>query len=154
MVPDRLKVFAAEKEKQAEKEASGAGEKIPSETRSFFEAGKKGDSDKVFAMFHDFANRKPPAPGGAANGPLRKSYWAPIMEIDLAYETVIPVAPKAVQIFADDTINSIPPGSIYFGGTDTGRGLITTFCKSQIDGDLFTITLWNALADLNYPDYL
>jgi hypothetical protein len=54
----------------------------------------------------------------------------------------------------DDTLNSIPPGSIYFGGTDSGRGLITAFSKSHVDGDPFFTLTQNALADTTYLTYL
>jgi hypothetical protein len=54
----------------------------------------------------------------------------------------------------DGIINSIPPGSIYFGGTDPGRGLPTAFEKSSIDGDPFYCLTQNALADGTYLDYL
>jgi hypothetical protein len=61
--------------------------------------------------------------------------------------------PKAVAL-ADDIIASIPPGNIYFGGTDPGRGLITAFSKSQVDADPFFTLTQNALADGSYLDYL
>jgi len=51
-------------------------------------------------------------------------------------------------------INSIPAGSIYFGGTDPGRGVPTAFCKSSIDGDPFFTLTQNALADGTYLEYL
>ena len=56
--------------------------------------------------------------------------------------------------YANDIIASIPPGSIYFGGTDPGRFLITAMEKSQVNADPFFLLTQNALADGNYLDYL
>jgi hypothetical protein len=84
---------------------------------------------------------------------LSTAYWSPVLEICLAYDHVIRCEPKYTAIFADGIINSIPPGSIYFGGTDPGRGIPTAFEKSQIAGDPFFIVTQNALADGTYLKY-
>jgi len=41
--------------------------------------------------------------------------------------------------FGNDIIQSITPGSIYFGGTDPGRFLVTAMCKSQVNADPFFV---------------
>jgi hypothetical protein len=56
--------------------------------------------------------------------------------------------------FGRDIIGSIPPGSIYFGGTDPGRFVITALCKSQVNGDPFFTLTQNALADRGYLQYV
>jgi hypothetical protein len=56
--------------------------------------------------------------------------------------------------YGNDIIESIPPGSIYFGGTDSGRFLVTAMQKSQAAGDPFFTLTQNALADGTYLDYL
>jgi len=56
--------------------------------------------------------------------------------------------------FGKGIIRSIPPGSIYFGGTDTGRGLITALSKSHAKGDPFFTVTQNALTDGRYLEYL
>jgi hypothetical protein len=61
---------------------------------------------------------------------------------------------KYLDEFADEIIGSIPPGSIYFGGTDPGRFLITAMQKSQANGDPFFTLTQNQLADGTYLDYL
>jgi tetratricopeptide (TPR) repeat protein len=62
--------------------------------------------------------------------------------------------PKYTALLADGIINSIPAGSIYFGGTDPGRGVPTAFCKSHVAGDPFFTVTQNALADGTYLEYL
>ena len=61
---------------------------------------------------------------------------------------------KYSTAFGDDIIKSIPAESIYFGGTDPGRFLITGMQKSQVKGEPFFTLTQNALADGSYLDYL
>ena len=61
---------------------------------------------------------------------------------------------KYSTAYANDIIASIPPGSIYFGGTDPGRFLVTGMEKSQVNADPFFLLTQNALADSTYLDYL
>jgi hypothetical protein len=61
---------------------------------------------------------------------------------------------KYSAMFGNDIIESIPRGSIYFGGTDPGRFIVTAMCKSQVNADPFFVLTQNALADSSYLDYL
>ena len=77
-----------------------------------------------------------------------------MLETQLACEQFALGEPQYARTFGQDIINSIPPGSIYFGGTDPGRGLVTLLCKSQETGDPFFTITQNALADNLYLNYL
>ena len=85
---------------------------------------------------------------------LRTAYWQPVLELGLAYEQVANCEPKYTALLANGIINSIPAGSIYFGGTDPGRGVPPAFCKSHADADPFFTLTQNALADGTYLEYL
>src|SRR5262249_39036451 len=61
---------------------------------------------------------------------------------------------KYVLDYGNDIIQSIKPGSIYFGGTDPGRGVITAMSTAHADADPFFTLTQNALADGTYLDYL
>ena len=153
---DRLKAFSAAKLKQSQTLAAAAGETISPEFQRFFNAATNGNWQPVTNMFESFLERHPQyerRPGIPVNTNLNTSYWQPVLEICLAYD-LVPCNPKYTLIAADNIINSIPAGSIYFGGTDTGRGLPTAFSKSQIDADPFYTLTQNALASGNYLDYL
>lgn len=151
----RLESFAAVKEKQSERLAAIAGETISPDFQRFFEAAIKGDWRMVTNRYEFFKRHHPQYANGANSIPqLRTAYWSPVLEICLAYDHVVNCEPKYTKIFADGIINSIPPGSIYFGGTDPGRGVPTAFCKSQADGDPFFTVTQNALADGTYLEYL
>ena len=61
---------------------------------------------------------------------------------------------KYSAMFGNDIIESIPPGSIYFGGTDPGRFIVTALQKSHVKADPFFTLTQNALADSSHLDYL
>src|SRR5262249_45069435 len=75
-------------------------------------------------------------------------------ETALAFDQMSQWPEKYCLDFSKRIIDSIPPGSIYFGGTDAGRALITVMCKSQIGGDPFLTLSPNHLIDSAYMDYL
>jgi tetratricopeptide (TPR) repeat protein len=78
----------------------------------------------------------------------------PVKEIFGAFEAFAAGNEKYSRIFSDGIIESIPRGSIYFGGNDPGRFLITAMQKSQVDGDPFFTLSQNELAGGPYLDYL
>lgn len=149
-----MEEFSRAKEAQAEELAAKAGEKISPEFRRFFDAALKGDWPTVLKMDDSFKKRHPQYENKHPDPSLRTSYWQPVLEIWLAYDIVAMCEPEYTQMAIDDTIHSIPAGSIYFGGTDPGRGLPTAFCKSHADGDPFFTLTQNALADATYLVYL
>ena len=150
------KRFHRQKEKQSETLAAAAGEQISPEFKNFFDAAINGDWQTVTNRYESFKHRHPQYghPHQHSDVSLRTSYWGPVLEIALAYDHVVRCEPAYTQMAVDDIINSIPSGSIYFGGTDTGRGLPTAFCKSQVDADPFYTLTQNALADGTYLEYL
>ena len=152
----RLKEFSSLKEKQSQTLAAAAGEKISPEFQRFFAAATSGDWPTVTNMFESFKQRHPQYshPHQHSDISLRTSYWGPVLEICLAYDQVVRCEPEYTQIAVDGIINSIPAGSIYFGGTDPGRGLPTAFSKSQPDADPFYTLTQNALADGTYLEYM
>ncbi|HVM49557.1 MAG TPA: M56 family metallopeptidase [Candidatus Acidoferrum sp.] len=151
-----IKSFAQSKEKQSRELASKADESIPKELEPLFQAATQGDWQK-FTNLYRVCRQGATGPGVRSNAPNKycsAPYWQPLLELELAYDTLAGCEPKYTQILADGIINSIPPGSIYFGGTDPGRGIPTAFSKSQVDGDPFFTLTQNALTDSNYLAYV
>ncbi|HEX5399490.1 MAG TPA: M56 family metallopeptidase [Verrucomicrobiae bacterium] len=93
-------------------------------------------------------------PNKATNGYPHGMWRQPVVETFGAVEAFVSGDGKYSKVFGDDIINSIPPGSIYFGGTDPGRFIVTAMQKSQVDGDPFFTLTQNALADGTYLNYL
>jgi beta-lactamase regulating signal transducer with metallopeptidase domain len=152
----QLQAFARAKEKQSQELATKAGEKITPEFQRFFSAAISGDWRTVTNRYAYYKLHHCQYSNGT-NAPdmsLSTAYWSPVLEICLAYDQVLNCEPKYTELLADGIINFIPAGSIYFGGTDPGRGVPTAFCKSHAAADPFFTLTQNALADGAYLDYL
>jgi tetratricopeptide (TPR) repeat protein len=138
-VSGQLKAFIAAKEIQARALAKAEGKELPRESVAFFMAAAKGDAGSVTNLL-DIMRRHYPSYGGDDQS-LSETAWEPILEVGGALEVFADAGDRYPIIFGQDVIKSIPRGSIFFGGTDWGRFLITALSTSQIDGDPFlTIT--------------
>jgi hypothetical protein len=150
----QLKHFVAEKEAQANAAAKAEGKEVPAEFESFFAAAAKGDYPAVTNFFNDMAKRGPQYGNGGHDENMRGPMWQMVMETYGAIEQTTLGNEKYTATFGNDIIDSIPSGSIYFGGTDPGRFIVTALQKSHANGDPFFTLTQNALADGTYLDYL
>ena len=151
----QLKAFFAEKEAQADAAVKAGGQEAPPEFKTFFAAAQKGDWLTVSNAFEDFRKHTGRYEhSGKTDERLRGTAWAAVMETYGAMEQFAIGDEKYAAAFGNDIIESIPPGSIYFGGTDPGRFLVTAMQKSHVNGDPFFTLTQNALADGTYLDYL
>jgi beta-lactamase regulating signal transducer with metallopeptidase domain len=151
----QLRTFSLSKYKQSEALAAKAGETISPQFQKYFDAALAGDFETVTNRYEYYKRHNPQYVGGTnAVEILHTAYWQPVLELCLAYDHFANGEPKYTRIYVDEILKSIPPGSIYFGGTDPGRGLPTAFMKSSIEGDPFFCLTQNALADSSYVEYL
>jgi hypothetical protein len=147
----QLKLFVAEKEAQAN---AATNEAAPG-FAPFFAAAERGDWLTVSNAFQDFRQHAGQYDhSGRTDERLRGPKWQAIIEIWGTLYYFGAGDEKYSAAYASDIINSIPPGSIYFGGTDPGRFLITGMEKSQVNADPFFLLTQNALADGTYLAYL
>jgi beta-lactamase regulating signal transducer with metallopeptidase domain len=149
----RLRAFFAAKEAQARGLAQQAKQPIAHEVWPYFEAGIRGDwqtATNLWAAMRQRAHQY----GRTTPDDTLDECWSPILETDLAWEQFANWQEKYVLAYGNDIIKSIPPGSIYFGGTDPGRGVITAMSESHAEGKPFFTLTQNALADNTYTDYL
>jgi len=147
----QLKSFVAEKEAQANASTNEAATGFA----PYFAAAKRGDWLAVSNMEADFHNHAGQYEhSGRTDERLRGTKWQAIIEIWGGLEAFGEGDAQYSALYAKDIINSIPAGSIYFGGTDPGRFLITAMQKNQAAGDPFFTLTQNALADSTYLDYL
>jgi len=150
-VTAQLKSFVAEKEAQA----NAATNKMPEEFKRFFSAAEGGDWLVVSNVFYDLARRNGQFEHtGEAEWQLRGIPWEAAKEVWGAFDAFGEGDAKYSAAFGDGIIESIPPGSIYFGGTDPGRFVVTAMQKSHVNGDPFYGLTQNALADSTYLDYV
>ena len=155
----QLKAFVKAKEAQARADTQAAGDTVSPDVWAYFAAAGQGKWDETSRLWASLAERC----GQYASSTNRKSgtdlsvrnaAWQPLLEVDLAVRAFAYGEPKFAEAFGLGIIESIPPGALYFGGTDPGRGLVTALCKSHVNGEPFFTLTQNALADGTYLAYL
>ncbi len=143
-------LYVVQKHALATELAKKHGVEMPAEVEKFFAAAQKRDwvasSNLFFAMEPE--TRKETA------GTSLKPIWGAIHDTWGIYEIFHEMNPKFAKMFGAEIIQSIPAGSIYFGGTDGGRFLISAFSKSHSKGRPFYTITQNALADPKYLGYV
>jgi hypothetical protein len=148
----QLQTFVADKEAQANAAAKADGKGMPPEFENFFAAANRGD---WLTVSNDFENMRDMRDGCSPRNPSwHGTPWEAEREIWGAYIAFAEGDEKYSELFGNEAIQSIPPGSIYFGGSDPGRFIITAFQKSEIKGEPFFTLTQNALADGTYLNYL
>ncbi|HTJ00907.1 MAG TPA: M56 family metallopeptidase [Dongiaceae bacterium] len=158
-VAAQYKSFVVEKTAQAVAATDATeteGGKMPPEFNAYFAAAARGDWPTVKKMFEDFEKHAPQYthPGQKDDPRLHGTAWEAVKETWGVLYALAESGEKYSAAFAQGIIDSIPPGSVYFGGTDPGRFLVTGMEKSQIQGDPFFLITQNALADGTYMDYV
>jgi hypothetical protein len=150
-VDPRLRTFAAQKRQQTEELARKLHLDVPAEAHQFFQAAETGNWVAVSNAFERIR------PSGGTNGTmpaLRNVLYVPIHETFGAYAEFHEWDGTMLQKFADGILQSLPAGSIYFGGTGSGRFIITAVRDVAKSPDVFIITQ-NGLGFASYyTDYL
>jgi len=130
---------------------------VPSIVWSLFDAIRVDDwetATNLVARINRASGRFPdnadPIPALA----LRTLVWPCISEVIGAYEDFHLWNNKLLHRFGREIISSIPQDSIYFGGTDPGRYIISALSDSQREGKPFFTITQNQLADSTYMEYL
>jgi hypothetical protein len=151
-VSNQLVHFVAEKKAQATADAARSGKGMVPDINRLFAAAEKGDSIAVSNIFQKLSRRAPDFEG--EDHRLHGTQWQAAKEVWGAFDSLAHEGEERVAVLGRGIIDSIPPGSIYFGGTDPGRWVITALQKSHVNGDPFFTLTQNAMVDPTYRDYL
>ena len=153
-LPPVVLAFCAAKEQQVKRLAAKLKVEVLPTATNYFDAARKGDWVQAFDLYrevnHFLQNSSPSEDQTTLDATTR----AAALEVQLALEQFIEGEPKYALAFGNDIVKSIPHGSIYFGGTDPGRGLVTALCASHEKADPFFTLTQNAMADGRYLNYL
>ncbi len=153
-LPPELKSFAARQEARAKELAARHNAGLPTVVWAYFDAAKQRNWPEISRLGDELRELALP-PGMPRPDPAVVSQvWAAIMEIWMAAAQFALAEPQYALAFGRGLIESIRPGSIFFAGTDAGRGLATVLCRSHETGDPFFTLTQNALADRTYLRYL
>lgn len=150
-VSGQLKNFVAAQESQSRALAAKEGITLPPEFETFYKAAEKGDWQTATNSFETLQKRLWNPTNTVEH---RGSWWPATMDAYGVFELFPSGGEKYAIAFGNDIIKSIPDGSVYFGGTDPGRFLVTALSESHADGKPFFTLTQNALADGTYLQYL
>ena len=143
----RLKQFLTAQEAQARALAKQDGNKLPSDFDAFYQAAETGDWQDATNLFQQMRKRLD------GDSRLLGSWWSATLDAAGVFWT-FPPGDKYAIAFGNDIIQSIPAGSIYFGGADPGRFVVTALMESHADGKPFFMLSQNPLTDATYLHYL
>ncbi len=85
---------------------------------------------------------------------VARHLWGPILETFGVYEQFPSWNPQLLRLWGNTIVTNIPPGSIYIGGTDAGRFVVSALCRSHTAGEPFFTITQNGLSDISYLEYL
>lgn len=155
--PD-LARFATLKENQIRQNAKDLTNRVPRIVWSLFDAVRVDDWETATNLAH----RINLASGLYTNSVQNKTLtpllqtliWPSVNEMIGTYEQFHNWDNKWLHRFGSGIIDSIPAGSIYFGGTDPGRYIISALTEPNENGNRFFVLTQNQLADSGYLEYL
>jgi hypothetical protein len=150
----QLSAFIENRAKLADSLAEKENRQVPKAARDYFTAARQGDFLTTSNLYEKF---KALSAAESTKDSLRADLYCvrqPIFETFGAWEIYRDWDPKFLKLYGEKVIESIPENSIYFGGTDPGRFIITTMGEAaKRKKPFFTITQ-NQLADGTYLTYL
>jgi|SRR5579859_4497438 len=149
-VPSTFDRFVNEKLSLAETIGKKHGQHLSSTANDFFAAARNGDWATTSNLFFVLEAANHPSSGGWSP-PV---YWGAIHETYGVYELVHSWNAEFLKEVGDGVVKSIPPGSIYFGGTEAGRFAVSLFSQSHGQGRPFFTLTQNALSDPSYSCYV
>ena len=152
--PPQLLAFSATKAQQAHQLAADRKLKLSPDVWAYFKCASQGDWLGTTNLFARLRSRAGQYQDSTNDPAVASPVWQTIIEVQTAYEAFAAGGTKYPLAFGEGIIQSIPAGSIYFGGTDPGRGLVTALCASHAQAKPFYTLTQNALADSRYLDYL
>ncbi|MDB6025360.1 MAG: hypothetical protein JWM68_1583 [Verrucomicrobiales bacterium] len=123
--------------------------KTPGAVWTFFNAAERGDWLATSNLYRALTAH---SENGVSE--LPRPLAAPLKETVGAFEQFETSEAELLKKFAGQIIDDLPADSIYFGGTDAGRFVVSAFCQSHTQGRPFFTVTQNALADWTYLDYL
>lgn len=153
-LPAPVRKFIAAKEQQVQALAKKLGVEVWPDVTEYFAAARRGDWPEVEGRYGSLRSILSEAHGSGAEERVAATARSAALEVNLVMEQFAEGEPGLAEGLGGDLVALLPKGSIYFGGTDSGRGLPTAFCASHAGGDPAFVLTQNALADGSYLTYL
>jgi hypothetical protein len=149
IVIGKLNLFTRSRRDLAYQLARRAGIEVPPEVERFFDAVEAGHWDEMNALYETIRAQKkqelPPFP-------LRTLGHVMLETLGVAQSVQKWPAQKLLD-YGNSILDSLRPGMVYVGGTDSGR-YIPTLLNEASDGERHIVVTQNAFADSTYLDYM
>ncbi len=146
--PDITKFITA-KSNQVYVASRDGGAHVPPEVWSLFTAASSGDWKSTTNLlqliktnYHSTSSHR-----------LTPEVWFRVQDVGGFCELASTNNLKFIRLFAEEVFKVVPTGSIYFGGTDPGRFVITALSLSHEEGKPFFTLTQNQLVDAEYLTY-
>jgi hypothetical protein len=146
-LPPQVRSFIVQKQEQGLALAKKLGVTPDRATLEYFQLAREGRYRAASKIYQDLRERGGKVESKKYDPNLRLPLWDPLLEVQLTLDAYAAGAGKFATAFGEGIAQSIPPGSIYFGGTDTGRGLVAAFSKSSAGTNRFFVLTQNQLSD-------
>jgi len=146
--------FARIKRAQMQEIAQEKGIAVPAAFNELFDAITRDDWPAATNIWTSLRSRAGQYEGSRRDPAINTVLWQPVLETYGFYEQVdLWLGSDELSRYANSVLESLDAGSIYFGGTDPGRFVITAYREVYGWPDIFVITQ-NGLADNTYMEYL
>lgn len=127
---------------------------IPPEFQALVDAVKSKASMADLLAIQEQLNREVGQYLESESNRLHSPLWSgPVLDLLGAASEMRGWSAPMLSLYAHGILDSLPAGSLYFGGTDPGRFIITAFNSTTNENSISIITQ-NALADGSYMNYL
>jgi hypothetical protein len=133
--------------------AARHNEAVPEEVLRFFDAVEAGDWPETERLFNLMAKRSGQYDNSSPADPTLNHFWPAVLETFGVAEQAHNIPAAELLKFGDDILNTLAPGSVYIGGTDSGRFIPTLLAETSA-GDRLIVLTQNALADSRYLEYI
>jgi hypothetical protein len=153
MDPDFAR-FVGEKSRQIREFENSGNYKVPSVVWSYFDALRVDDWQTATNLADRLDQLGRMLGTNAISPALQGPVWQPIGETIGVYNEFHDMDNRWLHRFGSNIISSIPKGSVYFGGTDPGRYIVSALCESQTEGRPFFTLTQNQLVDRRYAEYI
>lgn len=152
-LPPQVTAFIERKEQFALALAKKLGAEPDRASLKYFRHARQGEYRAASRIYLDLGERGGKYEGRKHDPDLRLPLWDPLLEVQLTLDAYAADAGKFATAYGEGIARSLPPGSVYFGGTDPGRGLAAAFAEADGRKPFFVLTQ-NQLADGQHLNYL
>jgi hypothetical protein len=149
IVAEKLSRFAQKRALIADAIAKSRGVTAPPDVARFFEAVQTGNWQQTTNLFASLENQVRNRSGELPFGAM----WSAILETYGVAQQAHEWPAQRLLDYGNAILDSLRPGMVYVGGTDSGR-FIPTLLNETTEGESHIVLTQNALADSTYLEYL